>query len=76
MTVAEEWIEQGKQEGRQEGRQEGEVSTLLRQIERKFGLEARKAYQTRVENASLEELELWLDRFATADCVEEIFGAQ
>jgi len=27
-----------------------------------------------VENASLEELDLWLDRFATADCVEDIFG--
>ena len=74
MTVAEEWIERGKKEGRQEGRQEGEIDTLLRQIERKFGSEAKKAYQDRVENASLGELDRWLDRFATAESVEEVFG--
>lgn len=70
MTVADEWVERGKKEGRQEG----EINTLLRQIERKFGSEAKKAYQDRIEKASLGELDRWLDRFATADSVEQIFG--
>lgn len=70
MTVAEEWIERGKKEGRQEG----EINTLLPQIERKFGSDAKKAYQNRVERASLGELDRWLDRFATAESVEKVFG--
>ena len=62
MTVAEEWTARA------------EARTLLRQIERRFGSEARKAYQDRVANASLENLDLWLDCVVTADSVEEVFG--
>lgn len=58
---------------RDETRQERAVSTLLRQIELKYGSEAKEAYRERVEGASVEQLDEWLDRFAVADRVQDIF---
>ena len=49
------------------------ASTLLRQIELKYGSEAKEAYRERVEGASVEQLDEWLDRFAVADRVQDIF---
>ena len=66
MTVAEEWIERGEKNA--------EARTLLRQIERKFGTEAKDAYHQRVANASGEELELWLDRIVDAESVASLFS--
>ena len=73
MTVAEEWIEQGKQEGRKEGRREGEATTLLRQVEAKFGPEAAAAHRERIESADTDSLLTWSDRILTAETVEEVF---
>ena len=69
MTLAEEWFERG----RQEGRQEGKARALLNLIERKFGPEARAAYQARIEDASADEFEVWVDRILDAERIEELF---
>ena len=74
MTVAEEWIERGKKEGRQEGRKEAEVAMLLRQIERKFGAQAKQVWRSRIEHATTGQLEMWLDRILDADRVEDVFA--
>lgn len=36
MTLAEQFIQEGRQQGRQEGRQEGELALTLRLVKRKF----------------------------------------
>ena len=69
MTVAEQWIQQGKDEGRQEG----EALTLLRLIERKFGVDAKEAYRERVQQASDATLARWTDRILEAKQVEDLF---
>ncbi|MFP4146600.1 MAG: hypothetical protein ACLFSI_02675, partial [Halorhodospira sp.] len=68
--------QEAQQEGRQEGRQNTQVQTLLRQIERKFGAEAREAVHVRVERGTPAELEMWLDRIIDAEQVEDVFREQ
>jgi flagellar biosynthesis/type III secretory pathway protein FliH len=48
----------GKQEGRQEGRQEGESMLLHRLLTRRFG-SLPDEIETRLAQASLEQLETW-----------------
>ncbi|WP_144446086.1 hypothetical protein [Halorhodospira halophila] len=77
MTVAEEWIQRGRQQGWQEGRQEGlqeaETRALLQQIELKFGQATKEAHRQRVEQGTPEELERWLRRIITANRVDDLF---
>jgi hypothetical protein len=85
MSLAQEWMERGEakgvekgiqqgiQQGVQQGVQQGEAQTLLRQIERKFGPEARARYQPRVEGAAPAELDQWIDRILSAERVEQVF---
>ena len=58
-------IAEGRKEGRMEGRVEGqrdaEARTLLRLIERRFGT-VPAAVRTRIQSASIPQLEAWLDR--------------
>ncbi|MFN2349996.1 MAG: hypothetical protein ABR558_10570 [Thioalkalivibrio sp.] len=51
ISLAQEWMVRGEAKGVQEGLKQGEVQTLLRQIERKSGLQARKHCQARVHQA-------------------------
>ena len=89
MTVADEWIERGKQQGRQEGlqaglqegrqeglqegRQEGEANILVGLLEAKFG-ELDDATQDRVRKADDATLQTWSLRVLTASSLEEVFG--
>lgn len=52
---------------------EAEAKTLLRQIEGKFGTDAKEAWRVHVEKADKTTLERWLDRILSADRVEDIF---
>lgn len=74
MTVADEWLKQGERRGEQKGRQEHAVETLLRQIERKFGPEAKEVSRARLERAEIGELEMWLDRILDAERIEDVFA--
>lgn len=81
MTAAERLREEGRQEGfqegfqegRQEGRQESIKQALLRQLQRRFG-EQPSALVERVEAASPEQLDPWIDRIVTAASLEQVFG--
>ncbi|WP_238639568.1 hypothetical protein [Halorhodospira halochloris] len=74
MTVAEEWIKRGEKRGQKRGSHQTATKTLLRQIERKFGAEAKEASRARVERAALGELEMWLDRILDAERIEDVFA--
>jgi predicted transposase YdaD len=66
-TIAEQLIEKGKKEGIAEG----ERSTLVRQLERRFGPLSAGARE-RIEQAKRADLERWLDRVLTAATLAEV----
>ena len=73
----ENWKQQGLQEGRLKGRQEGrlkgEAAVLTRLLTRRFGpLDA--SVRSRLDQATLEELERWSDRILDAATLDEIFA--
>ncbi|MGI9573915.1 Rpn family recombination-promoting nuclease/putative transposase [Alloalcanivorax xenomutans] len=67
---------QGLQKGRQEGRQEGSTTEarniLLRQLRRRFG-EVPAEIETRLNGASREQLEDWIDRVYEVETVAAVF---
>jgi hypothetical protein len=71
-----EWNErlrqEGRQQGRQEGRKEAESEALLLLLERRFG-PVDPALRERIAAADADLLLEWIDRFATAKSVAEIF---
>lgn len=70
------WFEEatrkGIQQGRQEGKQEGESMLLRRLLSRRFGM-LPDAIETRLTQASLEQLETWSDRVLDAKSLDEVF---
>ena len=71
-TIAEKWLEQGRDEGRDEGRLEGQVALLRRQLTRRFGPLPEWA-EARLTEAELTQLEAWADRVLDADTLEAVF---
>lgn len=69
MTI----YEQARQEGLQTGRQEGQVRTIAKQLALKFG-ELPAAYATRLQAATTEDLDRYLERILTADSLAAVFG--
>lgn len=69
-------IERGREEGREEGRGEGELTarkqTLLRLLERRFGELTGRVIQAVEAAQDMQQLDEWLDRFATATTLDEI----
>lgn len=78
MTIAEQLHEEGRQIGREEGREEGLQkalrSTLSKQLKLKFGALA-AGYAERLDSASTNELEQYLERIVTASTIEAVFAA-
>lgn len=66
-------IETGRQEGRREGELLGQVRLLGHQLERRFGT-LDDLLRRRLETASIEQLERWGERFATAASLGDVFG--
>ncbi|MCG5548394.1 hypothetical protein [Halorhodospira halochloris] len=64
----------GEKRGEKKGRREHAVETLLRQIARKFGPEAKEASRARIERAGAGELEMWLDRILDAERLDDVFA--
>ena len=73
-TWKEQGLAQGLEQGLEQGRREGEALLLLRLIERRFGVEAQKAYEAKVQAADAETLILWFERGLDVGTVEEIFS--
>jgi predicted transposase YdaD len=80
MTIAEAFVEEGRQEGIQKGRQEGrneerkKFRTLLhKQLERRFPGQVTSNHLGLLEEADGESLSLWLERLIDAHWIEEVF---
>ncbi len=81
MTLAEIWLQQGIEKGLEKGRAEGiekgiekgERAVLAKQLTLKFGA-LDEAVRTRLEAASLAELDLWSERILTVTTLGELFG--
>lgn len=57
----------------QEGRQEGELSLLLKQLKRRFGIKAVEPYLKRIHQANCDQLSQWGENFVDAANLEDIF---
>ena len=67
-------LQQGLQQGRLEGKLEGEAALLLRLLTKRFG-PLDEATRNRLNNATLEQLELWAERVLDAKTLDDVFGA-
>ena len=66
---------EGHTEGRKEGRAEGRITTLRRQLTRRFKEAAsRPTILARIEAGTVEELDTWLDNILDAKSIEEVFA--
>jgi Putative transposase, YhgA-like len=68
----EEGRQEGRQEGRREGVHEGERLMLLRVLRRRFGAAVDAAIEERVMGASIEMLDVWIDRMLSAPTLSEL----
>ncbi len=64
----------GIKKGLQQGLQQGEIRVLRRQLTRRFG-ELPVWVEDRLQEAPLEQLELWGERLLEASRLEEVFEA-
>ena len=71
-ALREQGIEQGIEQGVQQGVQQGMVKTLTRQLQSRFGDDARNAITIVNSTEDVRRLEQWLDRFATCDSLEDL----
>ena len=62
-----------RREGFQEGKVESTSRFLLQLVEAKFGGEAARDTQTRLQGAPLEAMERWLQKALTASAYQDIF---
>ena len=69
----EEGLEKGLEEGREKGRREGIQTMLKRILHLKFGAEAADTVSAQIDEADRVILEGWMERFATAESLDEIF---
>jgi len=73
----EKWMQQGLQQGIQQGlmqgRIEGEAYALQRLLQKRFG-PLSEDLLARLQTASIDELELWLDRALDADTLAGVFA--
>lgn len=71
------WFEQWKQEGEQTGEQKGRTAamqqTLQKLIQLKFG-DLPQEYAERIQQAEIEQLELWTERILFAEDVSSLFA--
>ena len=65
--------QRGKQLGERIGEQRGKAAVLLTQITLKFG-EPPPAVVKRVNNAEIEQLDVWIRRILTATSLAELFA--
>ncbi|MDE0507922.1 MAG: Rpn family recombination-promoting nuclease/putative transposase [Gammaproteobacteria bacterium] len=80
-TIMEELRAEGEAKGRAEGVAEGEAlglakgeaKSLIRLLERRFGL-LEQADLDRISGADLEQLDAWIDRVLDAESVDAVFG--
>jgi hypothetical protein len=72
-TIAEQWIQEGKDQGRAEGVVRGQAQLLLRQLELRFG-PVPEAYRARIDQADADTLLAWGERVVTAHSLADVLG--
>src|SRR5579864_2278386 len=72
QTIAEALKEEGHQQGRLEGALTSLQQTLIRQMRKRFGSVPHKVSARIKATKDTNQLETWLDAFATADSIAEI----
>jgi len=70
---AKKYVKQGRDEGWEEGRLEDRRAVLLRQLAQRFD-ELPDAVRARIEQAEMEDLEVWTDRVIPARTLAEVFA--
>ena len=77
QLYSEKWMQQGMvqglMQGRLEGEQSGEAKALRRLLQKRFGPLSEDVL-ARLQAASIDELELWLDRALDADSLAGVFS--
>ena len=73
MQYVTSWERMGIEKGREEGLLRGKATVLKRLIDRRFG-EVPEWAEQRMEGATSEELDLWIDRVLDAERLADIFG--
>ena len=71
VSIADQFIEEGRAEGLREGRREGLQHTLLKQLRVRFGPLSREVTE-RVEAAGLDALDAWTDSVLTAPTLDDV----
>ena len=66
-------IKEGVDLGRVEGRTEAKAEDLTRLLQRRFNGDLTSKIQQRITDASIEELDAWLDRIIDAPSLEAVF---
>ena len=74
-TMLQEYTEQWEKQWKQEGRQEGKASTLLSQLQRRFGAVPNDT-RKKISSADLPTLEEWSLRILDAKSLEGVFDDQ
>jgi hypothetical protein len=67
-----EWTQDWKQQGLQEGLQQGKVALLERMLSKRFG-PLNESTRSRLNNATLLQLEDWAERLLDAPTLKDVF---
>ena len=67
------WKEEGIQQGVQRGLWQGHEKSVLNLLTAKFGTDAAKAVEPRLQETSIEQLQTWMTRILTAETIEDVF---
>jgi len=73
QSALQQGLQKGLQQGLQKGVLQGEALALQRMLTRRFG-PLPGWVQQRLQHATPDELETWLDRVLDASCLEDVFG--
>ena len=77
MTAGQQLIEQGRKQGIEQGIQQSRQrfqALLLRWLRQRFGDEVDAHVEQRIATASVEQIETWSERVASAATLAEVFA--
>lgn len=75
MTIAEELEAKGEARGIAKGRARGRAETLAKQLMLKFGTVSAE-HATRIEMATEQQLDLYIERILTASTADAVFATR
>jgi flagellar biosynthesis/type III secretory pathway protein FliH len=74
MTIAEQWLEEGRKQGLAKGREEGRIAALRSLLSSKFGAQMLEAtYEARLQAATPAVVDHYLRRVLVADSLAAVF---